>query len=101
MADTTTFDSVCNALEQQTSFDRLEARGTIRIFLEEAGLEPGGVTPAQLEVVIQKVLPAQLESRGVEDTASVCSTLVQGLTGLAVAAPSDTPESVFERLGST
>ena len=66
MADSATFEWVCNELEQRTSLDRLEARGTVRLSLKQAGLEPGTVTTEQMKVVLEKVLPSELDSRGVD-----------------------------------
>ena len=40
VADARTFDWVCAQLEERSSLDRLEARGTVRLALKQAGLEP-------------------------------------------------------------
>ena len=39
MADLTAFEQACESLEQLTELSRLEARGTLRIALKEAGLD--------------------------------------------------------------
>ena len=100
MADSPAFAWVCSELENRTSLDRLEARGTVRLALKQAGLESRSVTAEQVRVVIEKVLPAELRSRGVEGDASVCEALAAGV--LAVQ-PTNTqhesPDEVFRRLG--
>jgi hypothetical protein len=102
MADSAAFEWICNELEQATSLDRLEARGTVRLALKGAGLEARSVTPDQMKVVVEKVLPKELETRGIEDSALVCTRLLPGL-GSVVAEPSagDMPDEVFRRLGGS
>ena len=51
MADTAAFGWLCNELERVTTLNRLEARGTVRIALKQAGLESRSVTPDQMRVV--------------------------------------------------
>ncbi len=99
MADSEVFDFVCEQLEQCTNFDRLEARGTVRIALKKAGVEVRTVNIEQMIVVVTKLLPAQLESRGVDDCEVRCDAIVKQLAGLEIASTGDTPEDVFERLG--
>ena len=48
MADAAVFDWICNRLEQDTSLDRLESRGTVRLALKSAGLDARSVTPEQM-----------------------------------------------------
>lgn len=99
MADAPAFDWVCNALEQRSSLDRLEARGTVRIALKEAGLDSRSLTPEQMKVVLEKVLPKELGSRGVEDAQGVCSALAREVLSVDAGSSSgETPEEVFRRL---
>ena len=99
MADAPAFDWVCNELEQQTSLDRLEARGTVRIALKEAGLDARSLTPDQMKVVLDKLLPKELESRGVSNSEGVCRTLASGMASLGGGDSGvETPEEVFRRL---
>ena len=98
MADSPAFESVCELLENCTNLDRLESRGTVRLALKNAGLDPHNVTAPQMTVVLEKVLPDELAARGIADTAflrdghSVLATLEVG-------AQPNSPESVFARLG--
>jgi hypothetical protein len=99
MADSVAFDFVCAQLEERTSFDRLEARGTVRIALKSAGLEVGTVSAPQMAVAVEKVLPGELVARGVDDADAVCAAIVRGLSEVKDADAGETPEAVFQRLG--
>lgn len=100
MADSAAFDFVCDQLQSETSLDRLEARGTVRLALKQAGLEARTVTPDQMKVVVEKVLPGELDSRGIENGAAVCQKVASGLSGIdAGGAAAEAPDEVFRRLG--
>ena len=100
MVSTAAFDHVCSSLESNSNFDRLEARGTVRIALKVAGLDAASVSPDQMLVVLKKVMPGELEARGLEDSTIISQLLAAGLDALDSSAPSDTPDAVFARLGS-
>ncbi len=87
--DATLFDLTAERLEHHTDFDRLGARGTLRIALKAAGLEPKNLTGAQLQVVFEKVMPGELDSRGVSDVQDVCAAADAGATS---------PDDIFRRL---
>lgn len=96
------FEFVCEALERAAELDRLEARGTVRIALKAAGLEAGSVRPEELAVVLRRVMPEELQKRGVADAVGVCEALVTGLKNASwSAASSDSPDAVFARLGGS
>ncbi len=99
MADSEVFDFVCEELEKRTSLDRLEARGTVRITLKQAGLEARSVSAQQMGVAVEKLLPGELGSRGIDEADQLCSAIKAALAKLEVAPSADTPEAVFERLG--
>ena len=101
MADSPAFDFVCSELEARTELDRLAARGTVRLALKQAGLEARSVTPDQMKVVLDKVLPEELDSRGIEGGAGVCSELQGGLASIEGGATPETPDAVFKRLGGS
>ncbi len=104
MADASAFDWVCSELEQRTCLDRLETRGTVRLALKEAGLDPRSLTAIQMKVVIEKVMPGELQSRGVENAEAVCRELAPGLDQLASESDDsarETPEAVFRRLAGS
>ena len=101
MSDLTAFDHACESLERLTQLSRLEARGTMRIALKEAGLDPASVKVAELSVVARRVLPKELAARGVAGAESLCEQLCSALAGIRDSASADTPEAVFARLGSS
>jgi len=101
MAESAAFDFSCSELEQRTSLDRLEARGTIRLAIKQAGLEAKTVTPDQMKVVVDKILPDELRSRGIDDVDGTCRSLQSGLARLDVEASAETPDAVFQRLGGS
>ncbi len=98
--DASVFDTVSEGLEARTDLERIEARGTVRIALKSAGLDVRSVTPEQMAVVLARVLPTELENRGIADAGQLCADLRAALEGVASPAPrGDSPEDVFERLG--
>ena len=99
MADSPVFEVVCDELERATSLNRLESRGTVRLALRQAGLEPRNVTASQMTVVLEKVLPTELQTRGITDVEALLARIVRALGDLDVATTHDSPETVFERLG--
>jgi hypothetical protein len=99
VAESAAFEAACNSLEQSSSLDRLAARGTIRLALKQAGLDAKSVTAQQLVVVVKRLLPAELTSRGVADPDSLCTAIARALEGVAGGAAAETPEAVFQRLG--
>lgn len=102
MAESPVFAWVSDALERHTDFKRIEARGTVRLVLRQAGLEPESVTVEQMDVVLERLLPDALRSRRVEDAREVCAELARGLGAFAARSNTDAGESaydVFRRLG--
>lgn len=102
MSDTI-FDLAADRLETHSDLDKLEARGTLRIALRAAGLDADSLSVAQLEVVMDKLMPGELERRGVWKPESVCAAVMADVRqrfGEAADTPEKaTPESVFRRLG--
>jgi hypothetical protein len=93
------FTQVCEGLEARTDLDRLQARGTVRLALKEAGLDAAAVTVREMGVVLDKILPRELASRGVASPENVCRELRDSLATLPGEQSADTPESVFRRIG--
>ena len=99
--DATLFDFAADRLEHHAGLDRLEARGTLRIALKAAGLEPKNLTGAQLQVVFEQVMPGELDSRGVSDMQDVCAAVLADLGnagGAAADAGASNPDEIFRRL---
>ncbi len=99
MADSPAFDCICDLLEQETSLDRLEARGTVRIALKRSGLESRNVTPNQMTVLLERVFPAELAARGINDVDGVLGRARERVAAIEIEASNDSPEAVFQRLG--
>ena len=103
MAESEAFTLVCEHLERATGLARPAARGTVRLALKEAGLDAETVTPAQMAVVTEKVLPAELGALRIADVEGHCQTL-RGRLKRMVSEPSGageaSPEAVFERMGA-
>lgn len=98
MADSPVFEFVCGELERRTSLGRLEARGTVRLALKEAGLG-ANVSLREMQVVLERVLPGALASRGIENGEALCGEIRAGTSRLQESARADTPEAIFGRLG--
>ncbi len=100
--DVTLFDFAAERLEHHTSLDRLEARGTLRIAVKIAGLTAKSVTAGQLCVVIEKLIPDELDKRGVKDAEVVCRAVIDDLVNspaLVELASSTDLDDIFARLG--
>jgi hypothetical protein len=100
MSESTPFEFVCAEIERATSLTSLEARGTVRIALKTAGIEARTATPAQLKVILEKLIPGELKKRGCEDAEGVCRGINTKLAGQKFdAVGTESPEAVFARLG--
>jgi len=99
MADSAAFEKASEELEHCTSLDRLEARGTIRLLLKEAGLDAKRVRSLELRKVSERLLARELENRGVSEPAAAVAVVVAALVGVSDSVESDSPEDVFARLG--
>ena len=101
MAESAAFEAACASLEQGSSLDRLEARGTLRLTLKHAGLDPKTVTGRQLAVVLAKLLPAELTARGIASPEALCARIGTALASVDSSARADTPEAIFARLAES
>ena len=75
MPTASAFDLAAEQLERNTPLDRLQARGTLRIAVREAGLDVKTVTARALAGVVSGGLAHELEVRGVERPDSVCTSI--------------------------
>lgn len=99
MSESPIFEQTCNELAQATAFDNLSARGTVRLALKSAGLDPREVTSAQMLVVVKRLLPGELKARGVKEPDAVCSAIAARIAGVVPEAQRPSVEDVFRRLG--
>jgi hypothetical protein len=103
-ADSAVFEWVSAALERATTFNALQARGTVRLALKKAGLDASTVNVVGMTAVISRLMPKELASRKIENGDAICAQLVlelkQANLGAAATAPADqqTPEDVFRRM---
>jgi hypothetical protein len=95
------FDFVADAIEQKTKLAKLEARGTLRLALKESGFGADSITTHDMAVVLDRVMPKELASRGIDDAESVCEIISTSLREFKAAVEEHggtSPESVFARL---
>jgi hypothetical protein len=100
VADSAVFEWACEELERASGLSRLQARGTLRLVLGQAGLDPRSVRAAQLRVIALRLLPKELRARGLENVDEIC----EGLSACPAStepsgAEADDTEEVFKRLG--
>ena len=60
MPNSAAFEWTCQEIEGVTSLDTLEARGTVRLALKEAGLDARSASPHQIAVVVERILASEL-----------------------------------------
>lgn len=98
MADSAAFEFLCEFLEAETSLDRLESRGTLRIALKQAGIAARDAGSEQLAVVVERLLRDELAARGVDGADAVCQEAVRRLKSLNEDARMNSPQNVFQRM---
>lgn len=98
MADSRAFDFVCAEIERLTKMTRLEARGTVRLALKDAGLAPDSVRALEMQVVLQKLMPKELTARGIGSGEELCRQISAGVASLRDEVAAETPEAIFGRL---
>jgi hypothetical protein len=102
MANSPAFSEACDRLNDATTFSEIEARGTVRLALKSSGLDAATVTVEQMAVVLDKVLPTELATRGIEGPDAVCLAIRDALNNAELAAPGgETPDTIFARLGTS
>ena len=99
MRESPAFELVAGELEKRTPLKRIEARGTLRLVLKQAGLEPRSATGAQMTVVLRKLMPKALERRTVDDAEHVCEQIAAVLERQAGLDGGESAYDHFRRLG--
>jgi hypothetical protein len=92
------FTWTCAEIERTTSLSELVARGTVRLALKQAGLEPQSVSGNEMAIVLREILPQELANRAVADAKRVCGEIAGRILGRNFAG-SDAVADVFHRLG--
>ena len=101
---TALFDIAAERLGESSDLDRLAARGTLRLALKGAGLDANRLTIPQLRTVFEKIMPNELEARGVAEAAESCKTAMDAIeraASEAELAASSSPDEIFKRLGGS
>ncbi len=103
MSDIPLFDLVAQEIENRCQLTTIQVRGTLRIAIKDAGLDPKLITTRQMTVILNKVLGQHLIRRGIEAEQSkqICATIVSTITEADLPDPTGIerlPESLFERL---
>jgi hypothetical protein len=99
VAGSPVFEWVASELEAATALTRVEARGTVRLALQEVALSVNGVARRPMLFVLERVLPNVLQSRGIVGWESVCTDLSRRLESADLPPMDPSPEDVFARLG--
>ncbi len=99
MPNSPVFEWVAHELEAATAMSRLEARGTVRLALQELGLTVTGVARSPMQFTLARVLPRLLRSRGVATPDTICEKISAELGSIDLPIGHESPEDVFARLG--
>ncbi len=97
------FNFVSSELEKRCDLSQFVARGTLRLALRDAGLDPHWVTWVQMKHAVDRVLASELVKRSVADSTGVCReilALVETQMGAAETSRSS-PEDFLRRVRST
>jgi len=98
MANSAAFEAAQTALERSAGMERWTARGALQLALMDAGLEASNVSAAQMKVVVERLLPKQLQSQKIADIPAVCENVRGALALLGDEPKTDSPDRVFQRL---
>jgi hypothetical protein len=88
----------CGEIERATLLSELVARGSVRLALKQAGLEPHSVSGDEMAIVLREILPRELAARAIPDAPKLCSEIAGRLRGCDFAG-ADAVLDVFDRLG--
>mgnify|MGYP000308260136 CR=1 FL=1 len=59
MSGSPAFEWLCSELQQRTKLTQVQARGTVRLMLSDAGLDPNHLRKNQLLVLIERLIDNQ------------------------------------------
>jgi len=96
------FEWLSAELPRCTALSSLQARGTVRLMLQDVGIDPRGLRKDQLMVLLRRQLPVELKKRHIASDANLGAELAARLLSTPLREPrrGDSPEAVFARLGS-
>lgn len=93
------FITACEVIGERTELTTAQARGTVRLALQEAGLFDSQVKPSEMRVVARTLLAKELAAGGVEAVEAVCEAVSARLAQVPESATEDSPDAIFARLG--
>ena len=93
------FDIAAQLLEKKSDLNHLAARGTLRLALKAAGLDPRDFTFRQLQVVFDKVMPGELEQKGIADAVDVGASVMKALSKRVTLDTETSADEILGRLG--
>jgi hypothetical protein len=100
MSGSPIFEWLCDEISGRTTLGPLQSRGTVRLALKEAGLEPRTISKAQALVIVERLLPRMLQVRGVANFTEICTKVGHALRLLKEQqAGPESAEAIFARLG--
>lgn len=101
MSTSPAFEWLSAELPLCTPLSTLQARGTVRLMLQDVGIDPCELRKDQLLILLRRQLPLELRKRRIQTDPKLGDELIARLrrTQLHESAPADTPEAVFARLG--
>jgi hypothetical protein len=97
--DSLAFTVACEVVERLSGLTSVQARGSVRLALREAGLFDSQVTSSQLSVVARGMLVRELRAGGVADAEAVCEQVRARIAAVPDVTSDDSPDAVFARLG--
>ena len=94
------FEQASELLATQSSLTGPQARGAIRLGLKDGGLDARDVTPAQLVVVFERLMPKRLRGQGLAPDAAddICRKIVIAVSAQGVSIVQPAAASMFARL---
>jgi hypothetical protein len=98
MVGSPAFAWTCAEIVRQTTLSELVARGTVRLALKQAGLEPQSVSGSEMAIVLRELLPRELEARAIGNAVKLCADIAARIRCRNFEG-SDVVVDVFERLG--
>lgn len=99
MTQSPVFEWLTERIAHAAGWNRLVARGTVRIALKEMGLDPRTVGKREMAAVLRTNMTRLLEAHKVDGARGLCERLDRelGLQPIAEVAV-DAPEDIFKRL---
>ena len=89
------FEKTSEFLEKHTSFTGLQSRGTIRLIMKAANLDPQTVEKTEMIRALKSYLPVELEKRGVSNGVEIAGKVVSDVEKAKFA---DTAYDAFKKI---